>query len=121
MKFKVNEPPREFSPLDTITLKDMGTVVLDENEQLTFQTASGLTNDITQKEWGYYLSRSLNHNLKQQGFKTALVMSYASLPPRLFLNLVEVAKLEEFKQYLKSNQSQVVCWLDEWIPEVIVS
>jgi hypothetical protein len=114
MELKINEPPRVFNPHEDIILKDIGEVVLEDNEQLTFKTKSGKKNDIVKKEWGFYLSNSLNCNLKKKGFKTALVVSYASNPPGTFLNLVEVEKMDLFKKYLSDFNSKIICWLDEW-------
>ncbi len=114
MKLDIHEPPRKFSPLESVELKDMGTIVLAENEQVTFETDSGKSNDFVRKNWGFYLSNSLNSTLSKQGFKTAFVVSYTSESPRYYLNLVEIEKMDEFQEYLKEFNSKVVCWLDEW-------
>jgi hypothetical protein len=114
MKLRVNKIPRVFSPLKDIFLKDMGEIELGDNEQLTFKTKSGKTNDIVKKEWGFYLSNSLNCNFKKKGFKTALVVSCSSVPQTLFINLVEKEKLDKFNKYLDRFNCKVLCWLDEW-------
>ena len=107
--------PRIFSPADGIQLQDMGDIYLGEGEQITFRTRSGRCNDIVKKEWGFYISNSINWNLKRQGFKTALVISHASDLPRIYVNLVEVDKLDVFRNYLSGCNSEVVCWLDDWV------
>jgi hypothetical protein len=38
-------------------------------------------------------------------------------PPRIYINLVEIKKMKEFKQYLKKFNVSVLCWLDEWFEE----
>jgi hypothetical protein len=114
MRLNLREVPRRFSPLEGLELSDMGDVYLEEDEQLTFRTNSGDANDIVRKEWGFYLSNSLNWNLKKQGFKTALVISYASDPPRLFINLVKDKKMDSFRKYLSEYNVRVVTWLDDW-------
>ena len=114
MKHTLGEPSRSFSPLPGIQLKDMGTIELLPDEQVTLALESGKKNDIVRKDWGVYLGNSLNANLSSQGFKTALVLSHASNPPRLFLNLVEQEKMGVFEQYLKDVNAEVVSWLDEW-------
>jgi hypothetical protein len=116
MEFDAKKSPREFSPLAGITLRDTGTIRLDVDEQVTFVLPSGKTNDVARKAWGYYLSNSLNWNLSRQGFKTALVVSYASEPPRLYINLVDTAQQESFNRYLETFNAKVVTWLDEWEP-----
>ena len=107
--------PRVFSPLPGLYLKDMGWLKLAADEQVTFWTDSGKRNDIVRKSWGFYLGNSLNANLSAQGFKTALIISHASNPPRLFLNLVEQSKMREFDAYLLEVNAEVACWLDEWL------
>jgi hypothetical protein len=114
MRVKFHDVPRAFSPLAGIQLRDMGEVLLSEDEQVTFRTESGKSNDILRKEWGFYLSNSLNAYLKGQGFKAALVRSHASAPPRLYLNLVEIEKMDAFMDYLDEFDAEVACWLDEW-------
>ena len=114
MKTDFKAIPREFSPTDGLILKDMGDVMLGNNEQITFRTESGKCNDVTKMTWGYYLSNSVNWTAKKQGFKTALVVSRMESVPRLFINLVEKEKLDEYGVYLEKNHSEVVVWLDEW-------
>lgn len=114
MKINIHKNPRKFKPIPTIELKDMGDIILEENEQITFKTRSNKTNDITRKEWGFYLTNSINHTLKSQGLKTALVFGINELGARFYINLVEIKKMDLFNEYLKKFNSRVVCWLDEW-------
>ena len=115
MELDIHSIPRAFSPLEGIQLKDMGDINLATDEQLTFVTDSGKPNDIVKKEWGFYLGNSINANLKGQNFKLALAISFASKPPRLYLNLVEMEKMDAFEKYLKDFNAKVVCWLDDWM------
>lgn len=107
--------PRAFSPLPGIELRDMGWLKLAPDEQITLWTDTGKRNDIVRKKWGFYLGNSLNATLRDQGFKTALVISHASTPPRLFLNLVEKSEIAAFERYLIEVNARVACWLDEWL------
>lgn len=116
MKHTLNEKPRSFSPLPGIELHDMGEIALEVDEQVTFRLESGRGNDVVRKAWGFYLSNSLNANLSGQGLRTALVISNASSPPRLYINLVEVDKMAVFEAYLVEVNAQVITWLDEWLP-----
>lgn len=113
MKQELHQPPREFSPYPGLRLCDMGDVWLASDEQLTFRTPTGAGNDIVRKDWGFYLTNSLNANLRSQGFKTALVSSGAA-DPRLYVLLVESGKLDEFIAYLKAYGMKLAMWLDEW-------
>jgi hypothetical protein len=113
MKQELHQPPRKFSPYSGLTLFDMGDVVLEIDEQLTFRTPSGGGNDVLRKEWGFYLTNSLNANLRAQGLKTALVSS-GSEEPRLYVLIVEEQKLDVFHSYLDQYRMKLVAWLDEW-------
>lgn len=113
MKQDLHEPPREFSPYPGITLRDMGDVWLAPDEQLTVRTPAGAGNDVVRKEWGFYLTNSLNASLRSQGLKTALVSSGAA-EPRLYVLLVEAGKRDAFDAYLKQYGMKLVAWLDEW-------
>jgi|CXWL01.1.fsa_nt_gi hypothetical protein len=113
MKHDWHQPPREFSPYPGITLRDAGDLWLDAGEQVTLRCPSGAGNDITRKDWGYYLTNSINANLRDQGFKTALVASGAA-DPRLYLMLVERGQQPAFESYLAEYGMRLVAWLDEW-------
>ena len=114
MEFDRKNPPRKFSPLSGITLLDTGRLHLSADEQITLVDDSGKCNDILRKDWGYYLTNSINANLSSQGYKVALVISNASNPSRLYLNLVDIDKLELFYDYMEKFDASLVCWLDEW-------
>lgn len=94
-------------------MRDMGDVWLASDEQLTFCTPTGAGNDIVRKDWGFYLTNSLNANLRSQGFKTALV-STGTADPRLYVLLVDSGKLDEFTAYLNEYGMKLATWLDEW-------
>ncbi|NDV27182.1 hypothetical protein [Desulfovibrio sp. JC010] len=114
MKMDIKETPREFKATPKVTLKDCGTIFLDADEQFTFETETGKRHDLTRKEWGWYLSNSVNASLKKQGYKTAIVMSMLTGVPKIVVNLVEEDKVDEFLAYLEQNDSRVISWLDEW-------
>lgn len=114
MKQELHQPPRDFSPYPGITLRDVGDIWLALDEQLTFCTPSGAGNDIVRKEWGFYLTNSLNANLRQQGLKTALVSSGMS-EPRMYVLMVENDKRDAFDAYIVQHGMKVIVWLDEWL------
>ena len=115
MKIYQKSLPRIFNPIKGITLKDMGNIHLNCDEQITFVTDSLKSNDVVKKEWGFYLSNSLNSNLKLKGFKTALVESSFNDTKTLFINLVEIEMIDKFHDYLKTYNCRIICWLDEWV------
>lgn len=116
MKFDIQNPPRVFEPMEGIKLKDMGNISLEPNEQVSLTDEEGMTNDIVRKEWGYYITNSLNDNLARKGFKTALVMSQVTQPARSYITLVEAKRIDSFLAYLKDYKMVLVAWLDEFFP-----
>lgn len=111
MKLELYEKPREYTQNGNIT-KDYGKVVLEDREMISFKTHSGRENDVNAFSWGFYITPSVNARLKDEGFKTAIVLNEKG---RVYINVVEVDKIEEFKQYLKTGQNNVILtWLDEW-------
>ena len=93
-------------------IKDLGKILLDNNELVTFKTPSGKNFDFVAKEWGFYATPSMNDRLKKEGFKTALVVNEID---QLFIMAVEEDKLDIFSEYLKKNQdNKVICWLDDF-------
>ncbi|MCJ8344382.1 hypothetical protein MJH12_02490 [bacterium] len=113
MKTNFKETPRTFG-VKGHKIHDMGSLELEDGEMVTFRTKSNKECDFVAKDWGFYLGPSLNSRLKQEGFKTALVLNEQG---QIYINAVDVEKMDLFLQYLKTNQNNtVLCWLDEWIP-----
>lgn len=77
---------------------------------ITLVSPGGKECDVTAKEWGFYLTPSINARLKEKGFKVGLVMNGQG---KFFINAVELDKMALFEKYLNED-SIVVCWLDEW-------
>jgi hypothetical protein len=93
-------------------IKDLGKILLDPNELITFKTLSGKNYDFAAKDWGFYATPSINDRLKREGFKTALVVNENN---QLYIMVVEEDKLDLFSKYLKKNQdNKVICWLDDF-------
>lgn len=114
MKMELNEIPRVFG-VKGHEISDLGKVTLDTNEMVSFKTLSNKEYDFVAKEWGFYATPSINNRLKNEGFKTALVMNETN---NIYLMVVELEKIDVFKKYLKENQNnRLICWLDEWFKE----
>lgn len=114
MKLELKGTPRTFS-MNDVDIRDFGKVLLDANDMVSFKTATNREYDFVAKEWGFYASPSLNGRLKNEGFKTALVVNEFN---KIYIMVVEEEKIEEFKAYLKNDQdNKLVCWLDEWFKE----
>jgi hypothetical protein len=111
LKFDLLDKARVFS-VKGHEIKDLGKILLDSNELITFKTSSGKNFDFVAKEWGFYATPSMNDRLKKEGFKTALVVNEID---QLFIMAVEEDKLDIFSEYLKKNQdNKVICWLDNF-------
>ena len=110
MKLKIRKKPRKFEVglHKKITLKDMGYINLSNDEQVTFITKDKKKYDVAKKNWGFYATPSINHRLKKEGFKTALVKNKFN---RYFIMLVDFKKLSEFKNYCKKEKRVVIKWL----------
>jgi len=109
MKLDIKDKPREFG-VGAYTLRDYGRVHFQDGEMITLVSPSGRECDVTAKEWGFYLAPSLNARLRAQGFKVALVRNNKG---KLFLNAVDIDKIELFFSYLREQNSEVICWLDD--------
>jgi hypothetical protein len=111
MKLELYDKPREFDQKSGKT-RDYGKILLNEGEMVSFRTASGRDCDVNAFSWGLYIAPSVNVRLKNEGFKTALVLNEQG---RIYINVVEIDKIEEFKKYLKTDQKNtLLTWLDEW-------
>ena len=112
MKFKPEEPPRTFNVgrNGQIEIKDCGKIVLDPDEQITFVTPDGREHDFAAKSWGFYATPSVNGRLVAQGFKTALVRNAHG---RYYVMVVDRARMDDFEEYVRTDQQQIIEWLDE--------
>tara|TARA_B100001741_G_scaffold270107_1_gene237533 strand:+ start:1625 stop:1975 length:351 start_codon:yes stop_codon:yes gene_type:complete len=112
MKLKLKDKPRVFYPKGDrkIKISDFGDIELLPDEQLTFVTNSKKRHDFVSKNWGFYATPSINHRLKKEGFKTALVKN---LKGNLYIMVIENDKLDLFEEYCKSEDQIVIEWLDE--------
>ena len=105
---ELNKTGREFS-VNGIIIKEVAKVKLEDNEMITF-VKDNKEYDFVAKDWGYYATASINGRLKNFGYKTALVKNPQG---RLYMNVVDEDKLEQFYKYLEKEKSEVVEWLDE--------
>lgn len=113
MKIDVKSPPRTFpvkGPGLEAVLSDCAHIALDPNEQVTFTAEGGVEYDVARKTWGFYATPSINARLTSFGLRTALVHNTLG---RFFVMLVERDKHDDFLAYLRADQQQLVCWLDE--------
>lgn len=112
MKTSFKDNPREYKVglEGQITIKDMGQIQLDTDEQITFVTPEGAEYDLARKSWGYYGTPSVNDRLKRFGFKTALVRNCKG---QVYIMVVEKERLADFEAYLAEEKNYVLQWLDD--------
>ena len=93
----------------SITIKDVGDVYLEADEQLTFVTDVGSRYDFC-KKLGFYATPSINSRLETENFVTALVMNSQN---RLYVMVVDRAKIADFRDYLSKENQKVAAWLGD--------
>ena len=111
MKFNKKNPPRTFQVgiKKEITIKDCGTIELENDEQVTFLTNKSAEYDVARKSWGFYATPSINGRLKNFGLRTALVKNKLDL---YYIMIVEEGCEEDFFKYLKDESNEIITWLD---------
>lgn len=109
MKLSITREARTFTVNDVV-LKDHGKIFLEPDEMVSFVTSSGKEYDFTAKDWGYYVTSSINGRLKKEGFRTALVENQVG---RVFVIAVESEKLSAFEKYRREEKQKILIWLDE--------
>jgi len=113
MKINLYKKPRVFYIKEgNVTISDLGKIILEPNELVSFQTSLGHECDFVAKKWGFYPTSSVNKRLKKEGFKTALVRGEDN---KIQINVVEKDKINLFKNYIQSHKDskKILCWLDE--------
>ena len=94
-----------------ITLKDVGSLYLNNDENITLKNLNSKKEyDICKKDWGYYGIPSLNKRLKKFGYKAALVKNM--ILGTFGISIVDEEKKKDFLEYLKSQKMILLCWLD---------
>ena len=107
MKIKISKKPRIFTIKD-IQIKDYGKIKLDTNEMISFITESGKEYDFVAKDWGYYMTPSINGRLKREGFKIAIVKNETG---KIYIMAVEKEKKVQFKKYCSNQKQKILNWI----------
>jgi hypothetical protein len=112
MRFEEKNPPREFEVgyEKKSRMKDCGSILLGDDEQVTFKTAAGGEYDLAKKCWGFYATPSINGRLANFGLRSVLVRNRDD---RFFVLIVEKGKEAEFEEYATGEPLTLICWLDE--------
>ena len=80
---------------------------MNNNEQVTFKF-NKKNYDFCQKEWGFYVSASINSRLKKEGFKIGL---FKNKKNRRYIYAVDKDKKTIFQNFLKNTNHKLIKWL----------
>lgn len=109
MKSVLRDAPRRFE-VNGIPIADYGRIHLDADEMVSVATRSGAELEITRKEWGFYVTPSLNARLVASGLRAVLVVG--DLTDRYYILAVESGQEAPFRDYLAKQSMTIVAWLD---------
>lgn len=111
MQIKKNTPSRKFYVgRNNTIIAHTSNIILKDNEMVTFINKNKNEYDVVKKEWGFYATPSINGRLKDNNFKTALVINEKK---QIFIMIVEKSKIQKFRKYLKSEKNKIINWLDD--------
>lgn len=100
-------PARQFfvGEKKDIAISHSADIELEANEQITFVGPEGSEVDFVKKEWGYYLTPSVNRRLKSFGMDTYLVQNSVGA---VYVMSVEKGKTEAFNNYIASTEQKII-------------
>ena len=107
MRINKKKKPRKFLINKKIQLKDMGNILLKNDEQITFIHGKNQEYDVCKKNWGFYISQSINSRVKKEGFKIVLVKNIYDK-----YYLMAVSDQKKFKEYCKKEKQKIIKWFN---------
>jgi hypothetical protein len=112
MEIHETKPARAFKVglRGEVELSEVAKIRLNSEEMVTFMGEGGVEYDVARKTWGFYATPSLNYRLPRFGLRPVLVKNPQG---RWFVLLIEGDGGEAFKEYCKSEEVQLVAWLDD--------
>lgn len=111
MKVNRKDPPRAFNAGhgSKITIHDCGEIALEPDELITFVTEKGAHHDVCRKDFGFYITQSLNKRVRDSGFRAALMRNALG---HYYVVLVEAGREDRFEAYLRDENQELVSWMD---------
>jgi len=111
MKFFEVNPPRRFNVGNApVELRHTANLQLSPDELVTLLSPDGRELDIVSKNWGYYLTPSLQGRLKRNGMRGALMRNIVTR--QLFVVVVYLEETESWRAYMSEEDQELVMWLD---------
>lgn len=92
-----------------LILKKTADIQLLNNEFITFKDKNK-EYDFSKKNWGYYISPSLNNRLKKNSYVVVIIKNKLN---RFFLCGVKKTEKKSFTSYLKETEQKVICKLND--------
>ena len=105
MQLELKDEPREYTvgQDNSITIKDLGKMHLNPDEQITLIKDGNKEYDLCSKDWGFYATPSVNDRLKRHGYKTALVKNSKG---QVYVMVVDKLKMTSLSP--PNNQSHII-------------
>ncbi len=91
-----------------IQINHIANIHLKSDEQITFISKKKREYDFVKKNWGYYVTPSINGRFKFFKFISCLVEN--SLSKKKFVLVVYKEKLNQLKIYLKKEKLKILFW-----------
>jgi len=96
--------------ISKIDLVKKAEITLKNNQFITFKFNKSQEYDFTKKNWGFYISPSINVRLKSNKFKIAIIKNKHE---KFFLCGVSNNQKNNFKKYLVLTEQKIICWLSK--------
>jgi len=101
MKIKKKDRSWKVGEKKTINITEKIKIELDDNEQASFVEKNGnYSYEVCKKNWGYYLSPSINKRMKDYNHKIYLTKDESN---KIFIMAVKSKKIQSFILYCKSE------------------
>lgn len=112
MKIKKLVPAREFEvgADKKITISHAANIELEPNEQITFMSTNGSEVDFVRKEWGYYLTPSINKRLESFDLTTYLVQNSRG---HIYVMTIENGFMGSFLEYIDQTNQKIIINLSD--------
>tara|TARA_B100000242_G_C43014256_1_gene471612 strand:+ start:754 stop:1095 length:342 start_codon:yes stop_codon:yes gene_type:complete len=102
MKIKKLKKKWKVGMKNNILISEKCSIQLNNNEQINFSSKNfkNIENEICKKNWGYYLTPSINKRLIKYKHKVFILKN---LKKSFYLAIVKNSNITEFKKYCKNE------------------
>tara|TARA_A100000164_G_scaffold375420_1_gene410433 strand:+ start:1296 stop:1673 length:378 start_codon:yes stop_codon:yes gene_type:complete len=112
---KVQKKNRKFKNKSKLNQQiiESAIITLRNNEQISLSEKVGRSKkeyDIVKKNWGYYVTPSINKRLKFFKYECALVRNNKN---KFYICMTNKEKKKSFLNYLKKDNQKIIFWFNE--------